>query len=161
MIADLDRHHGAVLRQIVLSCNSTVTLGVADTSGRVDTFSINSGAFQIKHCTKRLSPWRFTYLPAQVAELRELGKRHSPVWVFLVCGQDGVVGLSLNELDSILEDEPGRGGWIRVSRSANSMYRVGGARGDLARAKSRGVEGFASQVSTTPRPLEKHDPSTA
>lgn len=146
MIADLDRYHGIVLRQLIVSCAGPVTIGVNDGFGRVDAYLFNRAAFQIKHSSKRLSPWQFTYPQDNFDELNSLSSRFSPVWIFLVCGQDGVVGVPLDEVKVILE--PGVAGvaWLRVSRGRNSMYRVSGARGTLPRAKPRGVQPFLNSI---------------
>jgi hypothetical protein len=146
VIPELDRYHGVVLRQILVAHRLPVRVGIADLSGRVDAFCIDRAAFQIKHSSKRLSPWQFTYMPENLAELAELHRTFDPVWVFLVCGQDGVVGVSLSDLTSVVQVGEGGGAWVRVSRSRNAMYRVGGALGELPRAKSRGVHGFLDEV---------------
>lgn len=119
-----------------------VSVGVANVTGRVDAFAIESSAFHIKHSAKRLSPWRFTFLPDHLEELEHLAREFNPVWIFLVCGVDGVVGISLNELKSILEIGDGGAGWIRASRNRSAMYRVGGGLGDLEYAKPMGVAPF-------------------
>lgn len=144
MIAELDRYHGVVLRQILVAYGGRAQIGVANLMGRVDSFAIEKAAFQIKHSSRRLSPWQFTYISENLTELTELQREYDPVWVFLVCGQDGVVGLSLQELNAIVQIGAGGTAWIRVSRSRNSMYRVGGALGDLTRAKPRGVNAFVA-----------------
>ncbi len=146
MIAELDRYHGVVLRQLLVTHGHRVCVGVVNLSGRVDAFCIEGAAFQIKHSSKRLSPWRFTYMPENLGELAELRRVFDPVWAILVCGEDGVVGLSLDELNSIVQVGEGGAAWVRVSRSRNSMYRVGGALGDLPRAKPRGVQPFLAEV---------------
>jgi hypothetical protein len=146
VIAELDRYHGVVLRQILVAHGQRVRIGVADLSGRVDVFCLEGAAFQVKHSSKRLSPWQFTYMPDNLAELDKLRRAFDPVWIFLVCGQDGVVGLSLEELTSIVQVGEGGVAWIRVSRSRNSMYRVGGTLGELPRAKPRGVHAFLAEV---------------
>ena len=146
MIAELDRYQGIVLRQILVSHGKGVRLGVVNLSGRVDTFYLERAAFQIKHSSKRLSPWRFSYMPENLEEIIDLQKTYSPVWVILVCGQDGVLALSLDELKSIVGAREDGAAWIRVSRDRNSMYRVGGALGDLPRAKPRGLEPFLTAV---------------
>lgn len=146
MIAELDRYHGIVLRQILVACGNPVRIGIVDLSGRVDAFRIEDAAFQVKHSSKRLSPWQFTYTPENLAELTEFKQTLEPVWVFLVCGQDGVVGLSLQELTSVVQVGEGGSAWVRVTRSRNSMYRVGGALGELPRAKRRGVQAFVTEV---------------
>jgi hypothetical protein len=81
-----------------------------------------------------------------LGELEELRQVYRPVWVILVCGIDGVVGLSLTELESIVEVGGGGAAWVRVSRGRNSMYRVGGTLGDLPQAKPRGLEPFLAEV---------------
>jgi hypothetical protein len=135
-----------VLRQLLVAHGHRVSIGIANVSGRVDAFCIENAAFQIKHSSKRLSPWRFTYMPENLAELAELRQVFDPVWSMLVCGVDGVVALSLNELSSIVQVGEGRTAWVRVSRSRNAMYRVGGALGELSRAKPRGVQEFLGEV---------------
>jgi hypothetical protein len=146
MIPEVDRYQGVVFRQILVAHGQSAKIGVADLSGRVDAFSIEGAAFQIKHSSKRLSPWQFTYLPENLAELAALRESFSPVWVFLVCGVDGVLGVSLEELTAIAQLGEGGAAWVRVSRSRNSMYHVSGALGELPRAKPRGVESFLAEV---------------
>ena len=146
MIAELDRYHGVVLRQILVTHGHRVNLAVANQSGRVDAFLIERAAFQIKHSSKRLSPWQFTYMPDNLGELAQLRRVYDPVWAILVCGVDGIVGLSLDELKSIVKVGEGGAAWIRVSRGRKSMYRVGGALGELPRAKPRGLEPFLAEV---------------
>lgn len=146
MIPELDRYHGIVLRQILVAHRGRVALGIADLTGRKDAYYIDGAAFQIKHSSKRLSPWQFTYMPENLAELSELRRACDPVWVFLVCGQDGVVGLSYDELTSVIQGGVGGVAWVRVTRSRRSMYRVAGASGELAKAKARGVQGFLNEL---------------
>lgn len=157
MIAELDRNHGIVLRQMLVEYGSQVRLGVVNGTGRVDAFSIEGAAFVVKHSSKRLSPWQFTYTPENFAELIRLKEEFSPVWIFLVCGQDGVVGLSTAEFASIAQVGDAGTAWLRVSRSRNSMYRVAGGLGELPRAKSRGVQGFLVEVFRQQSVPDLHD----
>ena len=85
-------------------------------------------------------------MPENLEELADLRRAFNPVWTILVCGGDGVVGLSLDELNSIVQVGEAGTAWVRVSRSRNSMYRVGGALGNLPRAKPRGVQPFLGEV---------------
>lgn len=143
-IPELDRFHGVVLRQLLVAIGRPVVIGTVDEAGRVDCYRVGSAAIQIKHSGKRLSPWRFTFLREHLDELRTLANSLSPVWSLLVCGSDGVVGVSLVELESILEWDATGSSWVRVSRGRNEMYRVAGGRAELPRAKRRGVEEFVS-----------------
>jgi hypothetical protein len=146
VIAELDRYHGIVLRQILIAHGRPLRIGVLEESGRVDVFSVEGAAFLVKHSSKRLSPWQFTYSSEGLIQLNDLRRTFASVWAFLVCGQDGVVGLSLDELNSIVRAADGRAAWVRVSRGRRSMYRVAGTQGELPRAKSRGVHAFVSEA---------------
>jgi hypothetical protein len=146
VIAELDRYHGVVLRQILVAAARRVNIGVADLAGRIDVFCLEGAAFQIKHSSKRLPPWQFTYMTENLNELIALQQMFHPVWVMLVCGTDGVVGLSIDELMSIVQVGDGGAASLRVTRSRNSMYRVSGSRGELPRAKRRGVQTFVADV---------------
>jgi len=146
LIPEVDRYQGVVLRQLLVAQPEGMRIGVVNLSGRIDAYSIERAAIQIKYCTKRLSPWQFTYLRENLAELEQLRANFDPVWSVLVCGHDGVVGLSLGELRSIIQAGAGGAAWVRVSRSRNTMYRVAGTLGELPRAKPRGLDAFVTQV---------------
>lgn len=146
MIAELERYHGAVLRQILVAHGLPLSIGVIDAGGRVDAFKIDRAAFIIKHSSKRLSPWQFTFTPENLSELLTLKRNFTSVWIFLVCGQDGVVGVSMDELGSLIRLSEERSTWLRVRRSRKGMYRLTGPLGDLGHAKSRGVQTFLAEV---------------
>lgn len=146
MIADFDRHHGVVLRQLLVGHGDRMRIGAIEMSGRAEAFSVEDAAIFVKHSSKRLSPWHFTYTSENLADLMNLRGRYSPVWGFLVCGQDGILGLSLDELTSITAIGEAGAAWVRVSRNRKSMYRVSGSLGELPRAKSRGVQAFLTEL---------------
>lgn len=147
MISDLDHHQGAVIRQLIVAAAKPLSIGPIITSGRIDSFRIDRGAFQIKHSSKRLSPWQFTYLAENLRELEQLEKQYTPVWAILVCGFDGIVGLSLEELRSITRINDQGNAWIRVRRSKKGMYRVSGSECELDKAKPKGMDAFVSKIS--------------
>jgi len=146
MISDVERYQGVVLRQIVAAYGGPVRVSVVDRPRRVDAFSIESAAIQIKYSSKRLSPWQFTFLKENMTELAELRGRFDPVWAFFVCGGDGVVGMSHDDLVSIAGVGHGGAAWIRVERGRRSMYRISGSLGDLPHAVKRGVGSFLSDA---------------
>ncbi|HVE72591.1 MAG TPA: hypothetical protein VNI54_14595 [Thermoanaerobaculia bacterium] len=147
MIADTDRYHGAVLKQILVCAGKSLSMGIADVAGRVDTFHVGQAAFQVKHSSKRLSPWQFTFLPDHVNELVLLGQTFAPVWSFFVCGHDGIVGLALEELLSACGGYIAQPTALRVSRARHEMYRIAIGGIELSRPKPRGVEPFLAALS--------------
>ena len=146
MISDLERYQGVALRQILISAGRVVNIGTANETGRVDCFSIEKTAFQIKYSTKRLSPWQFSFTVDQMREIVALLKKFNSAWMLLVCGVDGIVSLSAREFLSISESRPGGVCSVRVSRSKNSMYRVSGNARELPFAKSRGVDELVDEA---------------
>jgi hypothetical protein len=146
MITDAERYHGVALRQIILSAGRPISIGTAEESGRIDSFSIERTAFQIKYSTKRLSPWNFSFTADQLFEIAALAKTFGKVWMVLVCGGDGIVCLRAKEFLSITEPRPGGVCAIRVSRNKNSMYRVSGNARELPAAKPRGVSELVSEA---------------
>jgi hypothetical protein len=147
MISEAERYQGTALRQIILSAGRPVSISVADTSGRVDSFSIERTGFQIKYSTKRLSPWNFSFTADQMFEVAGLARTFgSSVWMVLVCGVDGVVCLRAKEFLSITESRPGGVCSIRVYRNKKTMYRVCGNARELPAAKARGVDEMVAEA---------------
>jgi hypothetical protein len=146
VIPELERYHGIVLRQLLVAAGGPRRLGVADLNGRIDAYCFENAAFQVKYSTKRLSPWQFTYLTEHIDEIAQLQSRFPCVWVMLVCGGDGVVAVSAEDLKPLLQITNSGSASIRVSRSKNAMYRVCGAIDELARAKPRGVQQFVDEA---------------
>jgi hypothetical protein len=147
MISEAEQYHGIVLRQLVVTAGKPLTISLADSQGRRDCFCVDDAAFQVKYSTRRLSPWQFSFTIEQLQEIESLARTHRPVWLMLVCGIDGVVGLSSSEFVQITESRPGGVATVRVSRKRNAMYRVSGNADDLPFAKSRGVDDFLAAMS--------------
>jgi len=146
MISDSDRYQGSALRQIIVSAGRPVSIGTADSSGRIDSFSIERTAFQIKYSTKRLSPWNFSFTADQLMEIAALARTFDAVWMVLVCGADGIVSLRAREFLSVTEPRPGGVCSIRIYRNRNSMYRVSGNARELPNPKPRGVSELVSEA---------------
>lgn len=150
MIAELDRYHGVALRLIIASSERPITIGKCDTYGRLNSYSLNDKiAIYLKHSTKRLTPWAFSFTIDHLKELVELRTRFASVWIILVCGLDGVVGITLAEFASITASRPGGIASLRVDRTPRTMYRVFGNESPLQFAKSNGVSALLSELSAT------------
>lgn len=137
------------MRQVLAAAMRRLTVGVVNFAGRVDAFTVEEGACHIKYSTKRLSPWQFTYTPENLVEIQELSSVANPVWLFFVCGGDGIVGISREEMQSVLPTQSDVQTWVRIRRSKNGMYRVIGPLGECERAKPRGVQPFLDAVLRT------------
>ena len=110
-----------------------------DAHGRRNSFLVNkSVVIYIKHSTKRLSPWSFTFNRDHMYELVELA-RLGDCFIVLVCGIDGNAVVSLKALTALLNGCESKSAFVRVSRKRNSMYAVYGPDGKLERQVARGL----------------------
>ena len=140
MIGEFERYHGAAIRELIVGSGRPMRIESYDDAGRVNTYRINDAiGVHIKHSTKRLPPWQFTYLEDNLAEIGRLAQTCRSVWLIHVCGQDGVVALSHTEFCSINPPDAETTSFVRVDRDRNTMYRVNGTGGKLARPKRRGL----------------------
>jgi hypothetical protein len=100
----------------------------------------------IKHCSKRLAPWGFTFTDENDAEVEWLRSQTDSLWIALVCGTDGIVALSYAEYQMVTDCAPDITKFIRVDRDRRTQYRVFGNGGRLANAKRRGIASIISQA---------------
>ena len=146
MIGEFERYHGAAVRDLIVCAGAPIEIEASDDLGRVNSFLVNKRiAIYLKHSAKRLPPWQFTYFPEHIDELTRLRERADSVWLLNVCGQDGVVAVSLEEFTSINRDV-GETAFVRVDRGRNTMYRVNGNAGKLAKTKRRGLHCVVEQL---------------
>lgn len=140
MISETDRYHGLALRRIIVDARSPITVGKCDALGRLNSYSINGvAAVHIKHSSKRLTPWNFSFTISHLRELADLSQQYAMVWILCVCGPDGLVAISLTEFAGITASRPGGVASLRIDRDKRAMYRVYGNDAQLQFAKPNGV----------------------
>jgi hypothetical protein len=135
-----------VLRQIVIEAGRPLLIEAVDQRGRVDCFRLNGVVLQVKYSTKRLPPWQFTLSPDQLSELEALRRQTGSAWVVCVCGVDGIVALNWDEVTQVVDIASTDVGWIRVSRSRSTLYRVAGSAGELVYRKPKGVRALLTSA---------------
>jgi len=140
MIGEFERYHGVALRELIVGANRPIKIETCDDVGRINSFRIDGAlGIHLKHSSKRLPPWQFTYLDENLLEIDRLAERCSSVWLIHVCGQDGSVALSLSEFWSVNPRHVETTSFVRVDRDRNTMYRVNGTGGKLSHPKRRGL----------------------
>ena len=140
MINEFEYYHGVALRSIIANSPEGITIEAKDLSGRINSYIINNSVgVHIKHSTKRLSPWQFSFSIQNLQEILEVRREARSMWLVLICGPDGVVAISLEDFASITESRPGGVAPIRIDRGPDKMYRVSGNAGALPFRKARGV----------------------
>ena len=91
----------------------------------------DSAGLYIKHSTKRMTPWRFSFQKKHQNEIQKMKNKFDNVFLVLVCGDDGVVTLSYDELKKILNEQYDEVEWIAISRRPREKYAVTGSDGKL------------------------------
>ncbi|MCY4420216.1 MAG: hypothetical protein OXC42_03045 [Gammaproteobacteria bacterium] len=138
-MADYEQYHGLVVRELAVELPDGIHIKAHDIHGIVNCFIVNEviGLF-IKHSSKRLSPWVFSFTKDNLTEIQLLSEDTEKTYICLVCGYDGFLTLSLNEFNQIASRKKGDTSLnLHVKRRKRQMYIVGG-REKLERSKSRG-----------------------
>lgn len=140
MIGEFEKYHGVAIREIIVGARAPIRLEASDDGGRVNTYILNEVlGIHLKHSSKRLPPWQFTYPDENVADIERLANRCRDVWLIHVCGSDGLLALSLNEFWTINPQITETTRFVRVDCDRNTMYRVNGTGNKLTRPKRRGL----------------------
>lgn len=97
-------------------------------------YLVNSkSCIYLKHSTKRLSPWSFTFLPEHLLELTQIQDYTTPLFVILICNDDGICCLNYQEVSQlIMVGNMHQTKSIRVARSPRQKYSVSGTDGKLS-----------------------------
>jgi len=108
--------------------------------GRISAFVVNSrfGVF-VKHSSKRMSPWRFTFNLDQVSDLLDLEAKYFDSFVVFVCGTDGLVTLDVAALHQIVTFDDVENAWITIERRPRTQYGVRGNRAELPNKVANGT----------------------
>lgn len=86
----------------------------------------------LKHSTKRISPWSFTFQREHMVEIASLCNQNKNLFVVLICSDDGVCCLSYDELAQVIFfGSISQSKFVRVSRSPREKYAVSGSDGKL------------------------------
>jgi len=121
--------HGSALVRLVQDRRTSEIKLYSGNNG----YLVNNVAYiYLKHSSKRLSPWSFTFLPEHIKEIDEARKKIQNIYVVLICCDDGICCLNFKELSQIIFI----GGFnksksIRISRSPREKYEVLGSDGRL------------------------------
>jgi hypothetical protein len=139
MLDEYEFFQGAVLRQLIVDADWSLTIRPFVREGRISAFIINNriGVY-VKHSSKRMTPWRFTFNIDQAADLLDLEVKFPDTFVVFVCESDGLVTLDVGRLHEIISFET-ENAWVRIERPPRSQYDVGGNKGDLPNKLSRGI----------------------
>src|SRR3972149_6915357 len=108
MIEKQEFYHGAALIRLLEDekCKSVRKHGTG--------YRVNDGIFLLlKYSTKSRTPWGFGFGRDEVERLNQAAQSFSGVAVALICGGDGVCGMTWESVEELLG---GKDGWLSASR---------------------------------------------
>jgi hypothetical protein len=152
MLDDYEFYQGVVLRQLAVENDYSISFRPFVREGRINAFVVNGrvGVY-VKHSSKRMSPWRFSFNIDQAADLLDLEHKFPDSFVVFVCGTDGLVTLSFADLHTIVSFQESENAWVSLSRPPRAQYELAGNRSELKHKVSRGISLILETLKTRVR----------
>jgi hypothetical protein len=131
MIRDFEFYHGLVFARILHGTQRPLFLRPFQSASNASYVLNDTIGIYIKYSSKRMTPWKFTFMKEHQEEIDLLKSNFEKVFLVLVCSDDGVVCLSYAELKQILDNQHDPIEWISAKRHKREMYSVKGSNGEL------------------------------
>jgi hypothetical protein len=140
MLDEYEFYQGVVIQQLVVGSDFSLSFRPFLREGRITAFVMNGRVgLYVKHSSKRMSPWRFTFTIEQAADLLDLEAKFSDSYVVFVCETDGLVTLPFSVLHDIVDFHQSDNAWVSISRPPRTQYAIAGNKDELNRKVVRGV----------------------
>ena len=123
------RYHGAFFSLLLEKLEAPVALQRIRTAGSGYYLIDEAIAVCLKWSSKRTGPWTFNFATSHRQTLQQLQRTYGEVFVCLICGRDGIAGLSFEEVTQVLVSGSEEQQCISVRRRLRSMYEIGGPDG--------------------------------
>ena len=146
MIKEFEVYHGVVFSKLIHDLQATISIKPYLATSNASYVLNEKVGIYIKYSSKRLTPWQFSFKKEHQDEIKCMANSLNKVFLLLVCGRDGVLTLSYEELKTILDENHGQMEWIRAIRFKNQEYSVNGSDGELN--YKIGKSDFAKKIAT-------------
>ena len=150
MISDTSRYHGSFLALLLDRVDRPIFLRRLRDIGSAYYLIDDVIPICLKATAKRKGPWTFNFSRAHQELLETLFRKYGALFVCLICGRDGVAGLSMQEFRKVLDENFEDQECITVRRPLGTMYHVSGRDGVLKGRISR-ESAFAKIQQSLPR----------
>ena len=127
MSNEFEFYHGAALCKIIHSSPQVAIKLYSEKSNSSYIVNDDIGIF-VKYSTKRMSPWQFTFAMEHCDELFNMVQNIKLVFLVLVCNDDGIACLKIDEIKNLLNKSLDKPQSITVARRPREKYRVSGGK---------------------------------
>lgn len=132
MISEFEFYHGAALARVLHGGKRSITLAPFTPLDNAAYVVNGDTGLYIKYSSKRLSPWRFSFQKRHCELIAKMGRDLGRAVVALVCHEDGIVALDIDEFRQVVGCDSDGVQWVSAARSRRQMYLVKGSAGELA-----------------------------
>ena len=137
MISETARYHGSFFTLLFDRLSVSVSLRQIPILGSGYYLLNENTPICLKLSSKRKGPWTFNFLRSHQEVQQNLFQSYGELFICLICGKDGVAGLSMQEFRKVLDNDFDEQECISVHRRLRSMYFVTGRDGVLENRVSR------------------------
>lgn len=137
MISDTARYHGSFLALLIDKLEGPVSIEKLRGVGSGQYLIGQRIPVSLKMSSKRKGPWAFNFMRAHQEAYERLYGEYGELFVCLICGRDGVAGLNMQEMRTVLDSNFEEQESISVRRRLKTMYQVVGRDGELRGRVSR------------------------
>lgn len=131
MITDTSRFHGSFFTILFEEIAEPVTIEKLTSFGAGSYLLSNRVPVFLKHSTKRQGPWAFNFMRSHQETQQALFDRFGECITVLVCGKDGMAGLTMSEFRQVLNGMFEEQECVIVRRGLKKMYHIKGRDGAL------------------------------
>ena len=133
MINEFKSYHGSAFADLI--DESLVPIELFRPNLLNNSYYVLNGdiGFYVKHSTKRLTPWRFTFHTDHVQELSKIMEQHDQCFLVLICGRDSIAVIEKAEILKLLPISSPALSWVSVQTSHNTSLTIEGSSGSLKR----------------------------
>lgn len=147
MIPEYRFYQGAVLCELVDAATMPLSIREVTEGGRLGYYILNDEiGLQVKHSAARLPPWSFTLKDSHFSQLLGMRADLRHVFLVLVCGETGMLSLTVNEVLEICEATNDDQYWLRVTRRPGGIFSVSGSKGSLRQKKRAGLPAVVAAI---------------
>lgn len=130
MTGEFELYHGVALCRIAHN-EQTKSIRLLNKKSNSSYLVNDRIGIYVKYSTKRLTPWSFTFSPVHIEELTDLEKKTDKTFLILVCKDNGVACLDLEEAKAVMDFSLDRNQGLSASRRPREKYKITGTFGEM------------------------------
>ncbi len=131
MITETSRFHGSFFALLFDEISRPVSVERLNRYGSGCYLLAGAVPVFLKHSTKRKGPWAFNFMRLHQKMQQALFESYGECFTAMICGKDGIAGLSMPEFRQVLNGDFEEQEYVIVRRRLKTMYQIKGRDGQF------------------------------